>query len=126
MAVSESTTRDYSLSLAPRARPFSAIASVVILTLIRVNAQDAPFKSGIDMVPLTVTVTDGAGNYKTGLSQGDFAVLEDGVPQTLSFFASDEVPVDVALVMDTSSSMAPVMPMLQSAARGKIRGFGRA
>lgn len=123
MAASESTTGDPSLSFAHRAQPLSAIAAIVAVTLIRVHAQDAVFKSGIDMVPLTVTVTDAAGRYKTGLTQDDFSVAEDGVPQTLSFFASDEVPVDVALVMDTSSSMAAVMPMLQSAARGLVRGL---
>jgi VWFA-related protein len=94
----------------------------VFATLIRVDAQSALYRKGIDVVPLTVTVTDAAGQYKTGLTQGDFAVLEDGVPQTLSFFASDEVPVDVALVLDTSSSMKPVLPMLHTAARGLIRG----
>ena len=51
MAVSESTTRDHSLGFAQRARPLAAIASVVLVTLIRVNAQDALFKSGVDMVP---------------------------------------------------------------------------
>lgn len=123
MAASESTTDDHSLSFAHRARSLSALVAVVAVTLIRVNAQTAVFKNGIDMVPLTVTVTDAAGKYQTGLTQDDFSVAEDGVPQTLSFFASDEVPVDVALVMDTSSSMAAVMPMLQSAARGLVRGL---
>jgi hypothetical protein len=41
------------------------------------------------MVPLTVTVTDTAGNYRTGLTETDFVVFEDGVAQTLSFFATD-------------------------------------
>jgi Ca-activated chloride channel homolog len=123
MAGTDSTTRVDSLGLMRRARSLWALSAVVLATLIQVNAQDALFKSGVDMVPLTVTVTDATGKYTMGLAQGDFTVLEDGVPQTLSFFASDEVPVDVALVMDTSSSMAPVMRMLQSSARGLVQGL---
>jgi Ca-activated chloride channel family protein len=123
MAATGSGTHVHTCSRARHARLVVAIAGVVIAALIRLDAQNAVFKSGIDMVPLTVTVTDAAGKYKTGLTQGDFAVLEDGVPQMLSFFASEEVPVDVALVMDTSSSMGPVMTMLHTAARGLIRGL---
>jgi Ca-activated chloride channel homolog len=109
MAVRGSRTRVDSQRRERHARWFAAIAAVVVVMWIQLDAQHAVYRSGIDMVPLTVTVTD--------------AVLEDGVPQTVSFFASDEVPVDVALVMDTSSSMAPVMAMLQSAARGLVRGL---
>jgi Ca-activated chloride channel family protein len=38
----------------------------------------------------------------------------------LSFFACDEVPVDVALVLDTSDSMAADLPLVQSAASGLV------
>ena len=75
------------------------------------------------MVPLTVTVTDTAGQYITGLAGADFAVFEDGVPQSLSFFASGEVPVDVALVLDTSGSMSANMPLVRDAANGLVRAL---
>jgi VWFA-related protein len=85
------------------------------------SAQQSTFKSGIDMVPLTVTVTDVKGKPITGLTGGDFKVLEDGVEQPLTFFAAAEVPVDVALVIDTSSSMRMILPIVQMAACGLIR-----
>ena len=66
------------------------------------------------MVPLTVTVTDGKGRHITGLAGGDFTVLEDGVEQPLSFFASGNVPLDVALVIDASSSMAVDLPLVHA------------
>lgn len=86
-----------------------------------VRAQHAPFKSGIDMVPLTVTVTDGAGQHITGLTGDDFTVFEEGVQQPLSFFTSEDVPVDVALVIDASSSMHVDLPLVQKAACGLVR-----
>ena len=73
------------------------------------------------MVPLTVTVTDTGGKYVSGLTGRDFTVFEDGVAQPLSFFARDEVPVDVALVLDTSGSMGAELPLVQSAANGLVR-----
>jgi Ca-activated chloride channel homolog len=76
------------------------------------------------MVPLTVTVTDTTGRYVTGLTGSDFAIFEDGVRQPVSFFASDEVPVDLAIVLDTSGSMRNDLPLIQEAAiglTGKLR-----
>src|ERR1700750_423616 len=51
------------------------------------GAQGA-FKSGVDTVPLTVTVTDASGKYISGLTERDFAVFENGVQQSVSFFTS--------------------------------------
>jgi len=81
------------------------------------------FRSGVDMVPLTVTVTDAAGKYVEGLTEHDFAVFEDGVQQSVSFFASERVPVDVALVLDASGSMETDMPLVRGAADGLIRSL---
>ena len=93
------------------------------------NAQKTVFKSGVEMVPLTVTVTDTKGKYVTGLTGNDFEVFEDGVQQDVAFFASDEVPIDVALLVDTSSSMNADLPLVKSAATGlvaKLRTTDRA
>src|SRR5262245_65221211 len=82
-----------------------ALTALAVRGPVRVDAQGGPIKSGVDMVPLTVTVTDTKGKYVSGLTGDDFTVFEDGVQQSLSFFAREDVPVDVALVLDTSSSM---------------------
>jgi len=85
------------------------------------DAQGTSFKSGVDMVPLTVTVTDPSGQYIAGLSDRDFTILEDGIRQPVSFFARDEVPFDLALVVDTSTSMSVDLPLVQKAAGGLVR-----
>jgi Ca-activated chloride channel family protein len=98
----------------------AAVVGLVVRGPARVDAQSPTFKSGVDIVPLTVTVTDTAGKYVTDLTGNDFTVLEDGVEQPLSFFACDNVPVDVALVLDTSESMHTDLSLVQSAANGLI------
>lgn len=83
----------------------------------------AVFKSGVDLVHLNVTVTEGQDRYVTGLNREDFAVLEDGVRQDLEFFAAGEVPVDVAMLLDTSASMEPKMPLVREAATAFVRSL---
>lgn len=105
-------------------RILTALVALSVLALrgpARVEAQSPTFRSGVDMVPLTVTVTDTAGKYVTGLTGSDFTVFEDGVEQPLSFFASEDVAVDLALVLDTSGSMRADLPLVQSAASGLVR-----
>ena len=86
-----------------------------------VRTEDIPgsvFRTGVDLVALNVVVTDGQQKFVTGLSIDDFAVYEDGVQQELSFFASKNVPLDLALLLDTSASMSDKMQTMQEAAIG--------
>jgi VWFA-related protein len=77
------------------------------------------FRSEANMVALNVTVTNTGEGDKlvTGLHVDDFEVYEDGVQQRLRFFESSNVPMDVILLLDTSSSMRDRMPVVHDAAR---------
>lgn len=79
------------------------------------------FKSGTELVALSVTVTDQGQNYVAGLLETDFAVFEDGVKQDVSFFAAGQIPLDLILLMDTSASMIDKMPIAREAALGFLR-----
>jgi Ca-activated chloride channel family protein len=57
-------------------------------------------------VLLPVTVRDADGRLVTGLGRADFKVFEDGREQPLSDLSLRQVPVDVALLVDSSSSVA--------------------
>jgi VWFA-related protein len=50
------------------------------------------------MVP--VTIKDGSGRLVPGLTVKDFTVLEDDVPQRISYFTSDPFPLSAAIVLD--------------------------
>ena len=83
-----------------------------------------PFRSGVDLITLNVSVTDGAQRYVTNLARQDFIVLEDGRPQAVTFFANSGVPLSVAIVLDTSGSMDGALETAQEAATGFIRRLG--
>jgi Ca-activated chloride channel family protein len=84
-------------------------------------AEQATFRTGTELVAMTVTVTDRAGQQVSGLTESDFVVTEDGVPQPVSFFVSGHVPLDLAIVLDTSGSMGGELRVVQDAACGLAR-----
>lgn len=78
------------------------------------------FRGTVDLVSLNVTLTNGHNQPVGGLTAGDFSIFEDGVQQDLSFFSSARLPMDVAILLDTSSSMSPVLTVAQDAAIGLV------
>lgn len=78
------------------------------------------FRSGVELVNVTATVSDSAGRYVPHLSQDDFLVFEDNARQTISYFSADRVPVSLGIVLDTSGSMAGEK---MQAARGALDRF---
>src|SRR5689334_16113736 len=76
------------------------------------------FRGGVDLVALNVVVTDGQNKPVSGLSSERFTVLEDGVPQEVTFFAAQQVPLDLAILLDSSASMMDKMQTAQEAAVG--------
>jgi VWFA-related protein len=73
-------------------------------------------------VRLPVTVKDKKGLYVPGLTKNDFLVLEDKVPQDITFFSDEKnnPPVYVGVLMDTSPSTAGKMKFSKEAARNFI------
>ena len=69
-------------------------------------------------VSLPVTVRDGAGMLVNNLTRKDFRIFEDGVEQPLSDLSLRKVPVDVALIVDASSSVAGNLEDFRNAAEG--------
>ena len=53
------------------------------------DAESFRFRSGIDLVNVTATVTDSRGRFVPGLRQADFAVYEDGQPQKITHFSNE-------------------------------------
>jgi len=73
-------------------------------------------KVDVSMVLVEATVRDDKGRIASDFKPEDFRVFEDGVEQRISYFSRDELPLAVALVVDGSSSIAPVLGELHHAA----------
>ena len=89
-------------------RVLSAAAALLIAlapTQERPQEQGFSFRSNVDLINVTVTVTDSNGRFVSGLKQDDFEVYEDGVLQQTSHFDAERVPVSLGLAIDTSGSM---------------------
>jgi Ca-activated chloride channel homolog len=73
-------------------------------------------KIDTDEVMLPVTVRDHAGQFVPNLKAEDFAVYEDGAPQQITSFALKRLPVNVVLLIDTSSSVTRELDDFKAAA----------
>jgi len=72
----------------------------------KVTAQDAPLRLDVKLVNVFVNVTDSTGAIVGGLSQKDFAISEDGRPQTIQVFErQSELALNLTLAIDTSGSV---------------------
>ena len=94
------------------------IAALLALTAVAtVSAQERPqerqgseqesfrFRSGVELINVTATVSDGRGRFVSGLRQEDFRVYEDGELRPITHFTAERVPVSLGIVLDTSFSM---------------------
>ena len=77
----------------------------------------------VEVVSVTAVVYDKAGHFVSGLGPADVELLEDGVPQEVTYFreasadkGAEKIPLSVVMVLDASGSMHNNMHFLQEAA----------
>ena len=86
----------------------AALSAAVVVAPAGQQPQDSQvfrFKTGVELINVTATVTDANGRFVSGLRKEDFRLFEDGQEQTITHFNSERVPVSLGLVVDTSGSM---------------------
>ena len=97
-----------------------AILTLIVATMSQPAAASqqgsASFSLGVSAVALDVVVTDARGRFVRGLTQDDFQVLEDGVPQDVAFFTSEGTPATTLVLLDSSSSVRRNLKNVQNAA----------
>ena len=91
----------------------TGVAGFGLAAAVAVHATGVPqqaFRAGVDLVNVPVVVRDRAGGPVRGLVREDFTILENGQPQTISYFAEgapgEAVPLRLGLMIDKSESMA--------------------
>ena len=104
----------------PRSLIAVVLAASAAATLAAQNQEGFTFRSGVELINVTTTVTDEDGRFVSGLRKEDFTVYEDGARQEVTQFSNERVPVSLGIVLDTSGSMTPDK---MSAARSAIDRF---
>jgi Ca-activated chloride channel family protein len=84
--------------------------------LLAQNQEQGVIRVDVNLVLVDATVKTKSGQIMADLKKEAFELREDGVPQKLDVFSRDELPLDVALVLDLSDSIGPFLGPLRDAA----------
>lgn len=96
------------------------ILSVAMVSIAAQGQEGFTFRSGVELINVTATVTDDDGRFVPGLRKEDFTVYEDGERQEVTHFSNERVPVSLGILLDSSGSMTPDK---MSSARSAIDRF---
>src|ERR1700716_3885261 len=104
----------------------TAYLPALILTggsLLSVSAWDDElvFKSDVSLIRVDTQVVDRDNRAITGLRATDFVLREEGKVQPIRNFASEDMPVDVMLLLDVSASMRPHVQRIADAFHDALR-----
>jgi Ca-activated chloride channel family protein len=108
--------------------PALLLASLALLGFsLAAGAQQTPrFHVNVRLVNVFVSVTAPNGAPIAGLTQNDFALAEDGVPQKIAYFERDTaVPLSIVLAIDTSGSVFKDITLEERAARDFVHALLR-
>jgi VWFA-related protein len=103
--------------------PLRLCASILLLTVLVASiavSQDPveTVRIDSDLVDLKVSVLGFPPNTAPPvLEPKDFVVLEDGVPQEITFFAAADTPFDLVLLLDLSGSNSKNLKMIRNSAK---------
>jgi len=85
------------------------------------ESKDGALKLNSTVVNIATLVSDRSGRYIPQLTKDDFELFEDGVRQQVAFFGNEEVPFNVALLMDVSGSVSSSLKDIKKAATEFVR-----
>src|SRR5262249_5381465 len=86
--------------------------------------KEVVFRSDVSLVRVDAQVVDRDNRALTGLRVSDFILREEGQAQPIRNFASENMPVDVLLLLDVSASMRPHVQRIADAAHQALRVLG--
>ena len=86
------------------------LALLCVFCLLAASQQIPVIRTTVKVVVVPVTVTDNRGEFVTDLVQSDFAVFDNGAPQKMETFELSSMPLSLAIVVETSTRIEPVLP----------------
>ena len=101
---------DDKVAVAPRGKP-TEDPKVPVL-----DQRSGNIRVDTTLVQINVTVTDPLNRFVTGLEKEHFRLFEDKIEQKILDFSSEDAPLSIGLVFDTSGSMGPKLQKSRQAA----------
>ncbi|MGA8429012.1 MAG: VWA domain-containing protein [Candidatus Sulfotelmatobacter sp.] len=81
----------------------------------KLSAHVRPLKVDVDMVLVPVTITDPLNRLVTGLEKENFQLFDGNAPQEIRSFSSEDAPVSLGVIFDSSGSMSSKMDRAKDA-----------
>ncbi|MBM3797756.1 MAG: VWA domain-containing protein [Acidobacteria bacterium] len=88
------------------------------------GAGNVVFRRNVSLVRADAQVLDARGRAVTGLHREEFLLREAGREREIPNFASENMPVDVLILIDVSTSMRPRVERVAAASQGALRVLG--
>jgi Ca-activated chloride channel family protein len=79
------------------------------------NTHVRPLKVAVDLVLVPVTITDPMNRLVTGLDKENFQLFEGSATQEIKSFSSEDAPVSLGVIFDSSGSMSSKMDRAKDA-----------
>jgi len=79
------------------------------------NTHVRPLKASVDLVLVPVTITDPMNRLVTGLEKENFQLFEGSAGQEIKTFSSEDAPVSLGVIFDSSGSMSSKMDRAKDA-----------
>jgi Ca-activated chloride channel family protein len=92
------------------------VATMLPASALGQEQNQSVMRVAVNLVMVDATVKSKGGQIMGDLKKEDFQLGEDGVEQNVQIFSRDELPLNVALVLDLSDSIAPFLGPLRNAA----------
>jgi len=99
----------------PKDTPDAVKENVVHSTTDGLSAHVRPLKVDVDLVLVPVTITDPMNRLVTGLDKENFQLFEGNSSQEIRTFSSEDAPVSLGVIFDSSGSMTSKMDRAKDA-----------
>lgn len=100
-----------------RFRSLRLVIILVALNALTLAQEPSPQKQSDPLLKLSLIVTDRSNHSVDNVTKDEIRIVEDKIPQTISFFAKDERPVDYGLAIDASGSLRDSLGEMLAAAK---------
>ena len=114
--------RKFSSEVLPAACAILLAASLFANSLNQSQEKPYSLRVPVELVLVPVTVEDGDGKLIAGLQKEDFQLFEEGVPQSITYFSSDPVPLSAVILIDRSTD-AGTQSLLKETLLSLIESF---